>query len=138
MEDEDDWIPSDQKLERIEIDAEDDSLIKSLKKNQENLSFYNPIQDLKYEKWAENTFGKISKVLSCPKCFTSICYDSIEEKDTHRSMKTFNTKIIPDIQKSNNDEIYLPVNCEECNCNLGVYDPKSKYYYLFHVLGGNG
>lgn len=131
----DDWHPSDCRLIKVEVKADDSSLMQRME-NEENLpELYDPVKDLKYEKWAKEKFGKVEAALSCPKCFTGICFEWKSEKNNYTARKTFNT-LVGDEVHSAEQEKFLSVKCAHCKCTLGVLDPASHLFYLFHVLEG--
>ena len=140
MDQDDEWIPPTTKLSIIEVIFSDDVILKNLKNYEKNIEFYDPIKDLKYEKWFTQTYGLVSIVLSCPKCFTVVCYNSTKEKEeSFISSCTINTITGNTIEKNpSDDSIYLSVSCKYCMCNVGVYDPITKDYYFFNVLDGHG
>ena len=135
--DADDWTPSSTRLEIRELLADDDKFLKDLSHPESSIDFYDPIQDLKYEKWLSESHSKVSTVLSCPKCFTSVCYDSEEHSSSFLASETCHTSVGTSYHKAE-DSIYLSVSCSICACDLGVFDPNTDTYHLFHVLSGSG
>lgn len=134
MDESDDWTPPKFKLEIIEVDADDESILKEISAFDSDLDFYDPIKDLKYEKWQSAQHPIHSSALSCPKCFTTICYNSTVSFPSYTTSKTINTSIGSTCHESATS-LYLSVDCEICSCNLGVFDPVTKEFNLFHVLG---
>lgn len=132
----DEWAPNTEKLKIIELNANDEVFIKELKEESGLPEFYDPIKDLKHAKWAEAKYGIMRKVLSCPSCFTSVSFDSKADGEIFIASETFHTKIGEKLHKSEN-ETFLSVTCEVCSCTLGVMDPSSHLFHLFHVLEGN-
>jgi hypothetical protein len=132
----DDWVPNSSKLLKTQLKADDSTLMNSLKDEQDLPELYDPVQDLKYEQWAVHQYGNSKSPLSCPKCFTCISSNSVVEGTSHLSKKTFNTSIGEKVLKSE-FESFLSVTCEVCGCMLGVMDPDSHIFHLFHVLEGN-
>jgi hypothetical protein len=138
MEDEDDdWVPSNARLKIVNINAADEALMPGLHEK-DDLELHDPVKDIKYEKWAEEKFGKSETVLSCPKCFTAVAYDAILDGQNFLASKTVNTVVGKTYQKSKDEEVFLSVECSICGCDLGLLDPTTHNYHLFHVLEGYG
>jgi E2F-associated phosphoprotein. len=133
----DDWTPSTEKLKIVEINANDEFFLDGLK-TEDFFEFYDPVKDLIDQKWADEKYGKTSKVLSCPKCFNGVCFDCKEDGSTFIAKKTYHTTIGCSFKQSSTNELYFSVDCENCLCNLGVLDPTTSLYHLFHVLEGSG
>lgn len=130
----DDWQPNERKLEIVAVEAGDEKFMNELKKVDKDMELYDPIKDMKYEKWVKNKFGKARNVLSCPKCFTEICYEADIDDGNFIAKKTVGTVVGNSYQKTKDNEMFLTVDCQVCDCTLGVLDPTSHTYHLFHVL----
>lgn len=97
-------------------------------------------------------------VLNCPCCMSLVCMDCQrhEKYQTQfRAMFAFNCNIKHEEQlkyskdkksnrrtktekmsaeKSEEFDLYKPVECTICKTEIGVYDPKSEMYHFFNVL----
>lgn len=132
----DDWAPNTKKLKIVEVKANDEVFLQELKQENEMPEFYDPVKDLKHAKWAERKYGKIGKILSCPSCFTSVSFDCKVDGEIFVATETFHTRVGEKVHKSENEN-FLSVTCEVCSCTLGVLDPETHLFHLFHVLEGN-
>jgi hypothetical protein len=122
--------------ESRETDGNSDSEGNSDTEGNQDL-LYNSKADDADQEWMDKTQVPTDATLSCPMCFTLLCRDCqqhVEYKDQYRAMFTLNCNIIhSEVLQSKESEIYHPVECAECGCNVAVYDAEEVFHF-FNVL----
>jgi hypothetical protein len=80
-------------------------------------------------------------VLSCPACFTPVCYSStLSGGVQYRAERVVNCLVVKHeiaapLPGASRHEQYHPVKCGVCSTELGVRD-SANIYHLFHILPG--
>ncbi|OMJ14100.1 E2F-associated phosphoprotein, partial [Smittium culicis] len=78
---------------------------------------------------------KANNVLSCPGCFTIICFDSQQHekyKEQYRAILVENCRVD---SETIFEEDYNPVHCSSCQNHVGYVD-RDQVYHFFNVLSG--
>jgi hypothetical protein len=80
-------------------------------------------------------------VLSCPCCFTPLCYDC-QRHDVYLSQ--YRAMFVTDEctarlteSRTYEGDQYHPVHCAICETEVGVFEPADELYHFFNVIPGN-
>ncbi|KAJ1957748.1 hypothetical protein EC988_000670 [Linderina pennispora] len=95
--------------------------------------------------------GKTDAVLSCPMCFTQVCFtcqSHVKFPGQYRALSIVHCHIdasqlfvykrkgltrIDSMEEARPSDVYRAVVCDECGTSVGVVDADN-VYHLFHVL----
>lgn len=106
---------------------------------QERDPLYDDARDEADEAWVTKRFvkgGRVSDaVLSCPACFTNVCFDCQRHevyKTQYRAMFVQNCRVGA-VPPSSPPGTEAPVFCTDCNTQVGVMDSEEVYHF-FNVL----
>jgi hypothetical protein len=138
---EDDWTPTQESLrDKLTIDFTDKTIRKNLAYSEAQEDFYDPTSDILDQRWAvRHSRSQKGTVLSCPGCFTALCYDAIQDSESqYRASKVHNVKISSALTTDSGEEMVLGVVCKECGTRVAVYRPLTKIYHFFDFLTGYG
>ena len=137
---EDDWQPTQDSLQnKLTIDFTDKTVRKNLQYLEPDEDFYDPVSDILDERWAvRHHRSQKGTVLSCPGCFTALCFDAKQESESQYSAtEVHNVKVSAALTTKLGEEV-LGVVCKECKTKVAVYSPMKKIYHFFDFLTGYG
>jgi len=126
--------------------ADDESSDDEIQRDADPL--YDEAQDDADEKWVSKRFvksGRVSDaVLSCPACFTNLCFDCQRHdvyKTQYRAMFVQNCRVDLSADAASAQSTERPVFCSDCGTHVAMMD-SDEVYHFFNALpsaaGGGG
>lgn len=118
----------------VELHLSDEVVKQRMRPEESDL--YDPSSDLNDELWLRNNLKTGSGVLSCPGCFSQICYmyePHTTYEGQYRAQSVQNCVFGSELETQEGDK-FVKVVCEECGAEVGVWEVGKEVYHLFHVL----